>query len=123
MRNQLLRDSDVFSMAFSLELRVPFVDRKLVESAARIPAEQRLRKGKRLLVDAVPEIPEWVVNRKKQGFVFPFANWMRDEWRTILAERNALAGVPLASWYQKWSIFVFEKWLAAMRIELESLAT
>ena len=119
MRNQLLRDSDVFSMAFSLELRVPFVDRKLVESAARIPAPQRLRKGKRLLVEAVPEIPEWVVNRKKQGFVFPFANWMRAEWRTILAERNMLAGVPLASWYQKWSIFVFEKWLNTMRIELD----
>jgi asparagine synthase (glutamine-hydrolysing) len=123
MRNQLLRDSDVFSMAFSLELRVPFVDRKLVESAAQIPAEQRLRKGKRLLVQAVPEIPAWVVDRKKQGFVFPFANWMRDEWRAILTERNTLAGVPLASWYQKWSIFVLEKWLAAMRIELEPVAT
>ena len=122
MRNQLLRDSDVFSMAFSLELRVPFVDRELVESAARIPAAQRLCKGKRLLVEAVPEIPEWVVNRQKQGFVFPFANWMRAEWRTILAERNMLAGVPLASWYQKWSIFVFEKWLSTMRIELEPVA-
>lgn len=120
MRNQLLRDSDVFSMAFSLELRVPFVDRQLVEAAARIPAAERLAKGKQLLVNAVPEIPEWVVNRKKQGFVFPFANWMKDEWRTILAERNTLAGVPLASWYQKWSIFVLEKWLAAMRIELET---
>ena len=120
MRNQLLRDSDVFSMAFSLELRVPFVDRKLVESASQIPAAQRLGKGKRLLVEAVPEIPEWVVNRKKQGFVFPFANWMRAEWRTILAERNMLAGVPLASWYQKWSIFVFEKWVNTTRIELET---
>lgn len=119
MRNQLLRDSDVFSMAFSLELRVPFVDRKLVECAARIPAEQRLRKGKRLLVEAVPEIPDWVVNRKKQGFVFPFANWMRAEWRTILSERHTVAGVPLASWYQKWSIFVLERWLSAMRIELD----
>lgn len=123
MRNQLLRDSDVFSMAFSLELRVPFVDRQLVESAARIPADRRLRKGKRLLVEAVPEIPSWVVDRKKQGFVFPFANWMRAEWRTILDQRNTLAGVPLASWYQKWSIFVLEKWLAAMRIELEPVAT
>jgi asparagine synthase (glutamine-hydrolysing) len=120
MRNQLLRDSDVFSMAFSLELRVPFVDRQLVDSVTRIPAAQRLRDGKQLLVQAVPEIPPWVVNRKKQGFVFPFANWMKDEWRAILAERPALAGVPLASWYQKWSIFVFEKWLAAMRIELQT---
>jgi len=122
MRNQLLRDSDVFSMAFSLELRVPFVDRQLVESAARIPAAERLQKGKQLLVDAVPEIPDWVVNRKKQGFVFPFANWMKDEWRTILAERNTLAGVPLTSWYQKWSIFVLEKWLRAMGIELDGSA-
>jgi asparagine synthase (glutamine-hydrolysing) len=122
MRNQLLRDSDIFSMAFSLELRVPFVDRKLVEAVARIPAAERLRPGKRLLVDAVPEIPQWVVNQKKRGFVFPFADWMKDEWRTILSERNELAGVTLASWYQKWSIFVLEKWLAAMKVELEPVA-
>lgn len=122
MRNQLLRDSDVFSMAFSLELRVPFVDRKLVEAVARIPAAERLRPGKRLLVEAVPEIPEWVVKQKKRGFVFPFADWMKDDWRTILSERNELAGVTLASWYQKWSIFVLEKWLAAMKIELEPIA-
>jgi len=119
MRNQLLRDSDVFSMAFSLELRVPFVDRPLVEAAARIPAAERLRSGKQLLAEAVPEIPEWVVKRKKQGFVFPFGHWMKDEWRTILAERNTLAGVTLGSWYQKWSIFVLEKWLAATQIKLE----
>ena len=122
MRNQLLRDSDIFSMAFSLELRVPFVDRKLVEAVARIPAAERLRPGKRLLVEAVPEIPQWVVNQKKRGFVFPFADWMKDEWRTILSERNKLAGVTLASWYQKWSIFVLERWLVAMKIELEPIA-
>jgi len=122
MRNQLLRDSDVFSMAFSLELRVPFVDRQLVESAARIPAAERLRSGKQLLAEAVPEIPEWVVKRKKQGFVFPFAHWMKDEWRAILAERNTLADVTLGSWYQKWSIFVLEKWLAGMQIKLEPAA-
>src|SRR5437762_13510219 len=69
MRNQLLRDSDVMSMAWSLELRVPFVDRKLIEIIGRIPAAMRLAKGKQILLKAVPEIPEWVARRSKHGFV------------------------------------------------------
>ena len=90
------------------------------EAARRKLMGRAMVVGLLLLVAAVPEIPPWVVNRKKQGFVFPFADWMRDEWRTILVERSNVAGVPLASWYQKWSIFVFEKWLALTRIELQT---
>ncbi len=71
MRNQLLRDSDVMSMAWSLELRVPFVDSHFVEAIQRIPAQLRLAQGKQLLLDAIPEIPQWVRERPKQGFTFP----------------------------------------------------
>jgi len=46
-------------------LRVPFVDRVLLESVATIPASLRLQQGKRLLTQAVPEVPEWVVNQKR----------------------------------------------------------
>ena len=45
MRNQLLKDSDVMSMAHGLELRVPLVDKTLFERIARVPANQRLRGG------------------------------------------------------------------------------
>lgn len=41
LRNQLLRDSDGMSMAWGLELRVPLVDRPLVEALGRIPAATR----------------------------------------------------------------------------------
>jgi asparagine synthase (glutamine-hydrolysing) len=122
MRNQLLRDSDVFSMAWSLELRVPFVDRALIDAATSIPAKYRVQHGKRLLLQAVPEIPEWIAKRKKQGFVFPFERWMKEEWRAILSEKGSVAGVRLASWYQKWSIFVLEKWLEAVGMELRPVA-
>ena len=53
MRNQLLRDSDVMSMAHGLELRTPLVDRTLFDVVNRIPSQLRHEPGKRLLVDAV----------------------------------------------------------------------
>src|SRR5256714_2326032 len=81
MRNQLLRDSDVMSMAWSLELRVPFVDHHLIEAVERIPAGLRLRTGKQIVLDAIPEIPDWVRNRPKKGFVFPFRDWITGEWQ------------------------------------------
>ncbi|HEY9872811.1 MAG TPA: asparagine synthase (glutamine-hydrolyzing), partial [Candidatus Obscuribacterales bacterium] len=62
MRNQLLRDSDVMSMAWGLEVRVPLVDRVLLEAIASIPSKIRLAPGKQLLIQAVPELPDWVVN-------------------------------------------------------------
>ncbi|MFM8460313.1 MAG: asparagine synthase (glutamine-hydrolyzing), partial [Chthoniobacterales bacterium] len=58
MRNQLLRDSDLFSMAQGIELRVPFVDARLAEALLELPPKYRLEKSKRLLMDAVPEIPK-----------------------------------------------------------------
>src|SRR5437660_11734898 len=58
MRNQLLRDSDVMSMAWNLELRVPLVDVKLIGAIEKIPARLRLASGKRLLLSAVPKISD-----------------------------------------------------------------
>ena len=50
MRNQLLRDSDVMSMASGVELRVPFIDSLLFDQLSRLPADQRLQPGKGLLL-------------------------------------------------------------------------
>ncbi|MCX6183271.1 MAG: asparagine synthase (glutamine-hydrolyzing) [Bacteroidetes bacterium] len=78
MHNQLLRDTDIMSMAHSLEARVPLIDQKLVEFAYSLPPEYR--KGKRMLIDAmVNELPQEVYNRPKQGFLFPFPVWMKKE--------------------------------------------
>lgn len=110
MRNQLLRDSDVMSMSWGLELRTPFVDVDLVSSIAAIPASIRLQPGKKLLLDAVPEIPDWIRRHPKQGFVFPFKQWFDADWDELFRETSSTHGVRSRTWYQKWAIFVFEHW-------------
>jgi len=117
MRNQLLRDADVMSMAWSLELRVPFVDRKLIDVVSRIPAVWRLAKGKQILVDAVPEIPEWVRNRPKQGFTFPFKDWVTSEWKDVFERIEKQSPVPLRNWYRTWCLFALEKFLERNQIK------
>lgn len=121
MRNQLLRDSDVMSMASGLELRVPFVDRTLVDALAAVPSAQRLQAGKRLLLDAVPEIPDWVANRPKRGFVFPFEQWLQEEWGEWFHAVDARAPVPLFSWYRRWSLLALENFLRNNQIECSGL--
>jgi len=78
----LMRDVDVMSMAFSLETRVPLIDHKLVEYASNIPANLKLRDGrtKYIFTESVRDVlPVEVVERKKIGFNFPFALWLRNE--------------------------------------------
>lgn len=106
MRNQLLGDSDVFSMAHGLELRVPFVDARLFHSLAAIPPEIRLARGKRLLLNAVPEIPAWVREQPKRGFRFPFEEWTRGEFGEALAQADSVSDVPLVTWYRRWALAV-----------------
>ena len=86
LANTLLRDNDATSMAHSLELRVPLVDREIFTLAGRIPPEQKLnsRGGKRILREAMEDLlPEWIVNdRKKKTFTLPLMKWMRHpRWR------------------------------------------
>ncbi len=80
MQNQLLRDSDIYSMWHSVELRVPFLDKEVMDLAGKIdPAIKFQPKPKKfLLVEAFKqELPEAVWNRTKQGFVFPLEKWFR----------------------------------------------
>ncbi len=119
MRNQLLRDSDVMSMAWSLELRVPFVDSKFIEAIERIPAALRLAKGKRLLLDAVPEIPQWVRERPKQGFTFPFRDWITKEWSDVFQRIELTSPVRLKSWYRTWCLFALETFIERNRIDIQ----
>jgi len=82
MRNTLLRDSDVFSMAHGLELRVPLVDREVARAALSAPDSLKLRRGssKPLLVQAMGDLlPKSLLQRPKQGFTLPFQHWMKDE--------------------------------------------
>jgi hypothetical protein len=83
----LLRDSDVFSMASSLELRVPFLDHRLVELALRMPqAFHGPAKG--LLREACQDLfPAEYLNRPKQGFTLPMRPWMLGPLRGLCLDR------------------------------------
>jgi asparagine synthase (glutamine-hydrolysing) len=110
MRNQLLRDSDVMSMAWGLELRVPLVDRVLLEAISSIPSTMRLAPGKQLLIQAIPELPSWVVNRPKRGFLFPFEQWMAGEWRNDFFDCDGDKNISLKPWYRRWSLALLQHW-------------
>ncbi|MFN5952539.1 MAG: asparagine synthase (glutamine-hydrolyzing) [Dolichospermum sp.] len=114
MRNQLLRDSDIMSMNWGLELRVPFVDKTLLETVAPIPSNIRLAQGKKLLTQAITEIPDWVINRPKKGFSFPFENWMNSEFGdyfdNVHQNLNIPLNIPLNPWYRRWSLAILNHW-------------
>jgi asparagine synthase (glutamine-hydrolysing) len=96
LHDQLLRDSDVFSMAHSLELRVPLLDHKVVERLYRIPpfekVSRRVNKPKLLEAARLVEVED-ASRRGKQGFTFPFSRWMRSQ--ADLLEEQALCGSVL----------------------------
>lgn len=103
MADVLLRDSDVFSMAHSLELRVPFVDRVLLDWLWPQPAwfKYEPRRAKRALADATADlVPAAIRNRPKQGFALPFAQWMRAELRPFLDETFAPASLAGCPWLE-----------------------
>ena len=80
MQDQLLRDTDVMSMAHSVETRVPYLDHRLVEYVAGLPAALKLdrHRSKPLLLDSLgDQLPRQVWNRPKMGFTMPFQSWMR----------------------------------------------
>jgi len=76
----ILTKVDRMSMAHSLEARVPLLDHKLVEFAATIPPEFRLRKGetKSIFKRAMRGIlPDEIIDRPKHGFAVPLGSWFR----------------------------------------------
>jgi len=86
--NTLLR-SDLMSMAASLELRVPFMDHRLVELAARVPARYKvgLRGEKMILKKALADrLPPEVIKRRKLGFPTPIAQLLRGSWGVSAAD-------------------------------------
>jgi asparagine synthase (glutamine-hydrolysing) len=96
LQNQLLKDSDVMSMAHSLELRVPFMDHELVAGILKLPTGGKLSSPvpKRLLVEAMgPDFPREVWARPKQGFTFPLDAWLRrdnGEFEAMAVDRTPL---------------------------------
>ncbi|OGW17185.1 MAG: asparagine synthase (glutamine-hydrolyzing) [Nitrospinae bacterium RIFCSPLOWO2_12_FULL_45_22] len=87
MPDHLLMIVDRMAMAHSLEVRPPLLEHKMVEFAARIPANLKLNgvKLKYILRKVASRyIDPSLVTRKKQGFGFPLAYWMRKELKPFL---------------------------------------
>ena len=81
--------SDKMSMAAGIELRVPFLDKELVELAARIPDryKQRGRVGKWVLKKAMePYLPNNVIYRPKTGFGAPLRQWIKYDLRELVSD-------------------------------------
>ncbi len=90
LKNTLLRDADVMSMAHSLEVRVPLLDHVLVEAVLPLRAgwklDPRSERNKPLLCDAAPALPHATSRRKKMGFTLPFDDWCRGALRPYVEQ-------------------------------------
>lgn len=80
----ILLKADRMSMANSLELRVPFLDKKMLELSVRIPTRYRAdckseTTKKALRGAAIKEMPERTANKKKLGFPVPLSDWLRED--------------------------------------------
>ena len=134
LQNMLLRDTDTMSMAHPLEVRVPFMDHKLVEYMFGMSAGLKKLNStpKNLLVESMhPPLPDSIVHRKKMGFTLPFEPWMRgamkSEMESVLLTRvqpldELVSQVTVEnmwkqflaekiSWSRPWSLFVLKRWV------------
>lgn len=85
--DDVLTLSDRLSMWHSLELRVPFLDRHLLETSLRIPDRQKIRglQQKYALREIAKDLlPASVINHRKQGFEAPMGSWLRGPLREFL---------------------------------------
>ncbi|TPV62104.1 asparagine synthase (glutamine-hydrolyzing) [Aestuariibacter sp. GS-14] len=125
---------DRMSMAHSLEVRAPILDRDVIEFAATVPSAFKFKNGekKHILKEAFkPLLPNDILYRKKMGFSVPLDQWLRDEIKAIaekylFAEQaglltyfNASAIKQLWNQHQSgshqhgtvlWSLLMFEMW-------------
>lgn len=95
MQNQLLRDADTMSMAHGVEIRVPYLDNEVIDTAFSIaPAIKYAGKNaKQLLINSFKDmLPQAIWDRPKMGFSFPFDNWLRqNEHVKVLANSHNAA--------------------------------
>lgn len=133
--DDLLSKLDRATMAVALEGRVPFLDHRVIELAARVPAAACLLNGQSkgpLRAILYRHLPRELVDRPKMGFSVPIGAWLRGglrEWGEELLSEKSLASSGLldpapvcALWdkhlrgdgnwqHQLWNVLVFQSWI------------
>ncbi|MCH2340092.1 MAG: asparagine synthase (glutamine-hydrolyzing) [Pseudomonas sp.] len=136
--NDNLVKVDRASMAVSLETRAPFLDKSVVQYAAQIPEEIKVRSGvgkwplRQVLYRYVPQE---LIEKPKVGFAVPLASWLRGplrDWAENYINENRLldegyfnAKIVQERWrehlsgrrnwqYQLWSVLMFQCWLESV---------
>lgn len=136
----LLMKADRMSMAASIELRTPFLDYRVVEWAARLPAKQKAGRNldgtwgnKRILRRLASDLlPQTIIDRPKMGFPVPVYDWLAselkdfahdmlgssphiDNWLTQNAINETLrqgtaANASMAARHELWHLLILELW-------------
>ena len=134
--NDMLKKVDYAAMFHGLEVRLPFLDSKLVHWALGLPDEYRLsgRMRKRILRDAFADVlPEMVLTRGKMGFLLPIRHWfrkrrLRDELDAMLCTQTVLDTKAASSLLNEhaaghadhsvllWSMYVYLRWLSRLSV-------
>ena len=130
----LLKWEDRNSMFFSLEARVPFLDKDLVSVAFQIPGDLKVARGKtKILLKevAAKHVPRRCVYRPKEGFSIPIKSWLSAEFRPLLEDllcQRRIKAAGIFNWqalnklkqehlsgaanhsHILWSLIVFHAW-------------
>ncbi|HTF35700.1 MAG TPA: asparagine synthase (glutamine-hydrolyzing) [Myxococcota bacterium] len=133
--DDMLAKVDRASMAHGLEVRVPFLDHRVVEYASALPSGLKLRGGRSkiaLLEVFGSELPARVRRRAKAGFDAPIGAWLRGPLRGLVRDTLAPGPVSRAGWlstdavqelvddheggradhaWRVWSLLVLQRWL------------
>jgi asparagine synthase (glutamine-hydrolysing) len=139
LQNILLRDSDVFGMANSLEIRVPFLGRDLAQWALGLPGDVLLppRAPQKLLLRHICAdlYTKEQLQQPKRGFTLPFASWLKRPLRELMEENLRFLrssgllqpeGIDLlrkmfdaerdgSAWSRVWALVVLGTWLRKQR--------
>jgi len=94
--DDLLLLTDKMSMAVSLECRVPLLDHELVELAARMPQEVKIRGGRlkhALKASLANVLPPDILERKKRGFGTPMGAWLKGDLAPLMRELLSPASI------------------------------
>lgn len=137
LHDTLLRDADQMSMAHAIELRNPFLDKKLVSYVQINNLQDSNQPKKYLYQELGKSLPEYIINKPKTGFTFPWDHWMRNELREFCEKRvtfleetklfkkgsiiniwnQFMNGSKQYTWSRVWPLVCLSNWIKLNDIE------